>query len=157
MTSIVRTAALAVTFSVSLLAQADAAAARSQAAADQTAALRVLLVGHDPAAPKVSFKQLAKERTYRLYRERTAAFEALLRYHFEHVEVVHGEDYVPAMSDRADVTIFDCRPKALRPMQREPEYRAAEYLPADFDAPAIMISENSPWIGEPLGTKFDWL
>ncbi len=139
------------------LAGAFAQGAATDASTTPRDTLRVLLVGHDPASPKVPFRQLAKERTFRLYRERTAAFEALLRYHFENVEVVYGEDYVPAMSETADVTIFDCRPKALKEVVREPKYRPAEYLPSDFDSPAILIAENSPWIGEPVGSKFDWL
>ncbi len=117
------------------------------------AAPRVLLVGHDPQAPKLPFTSLAKPRTHRLYRERTAAFEALLRYHFDHVEVVYGADYDAAMSDDFDVTVFDCRPKALR----EPERGVPVYLPEGFDRPALLIAENSPWVGESLGSKFDWL
>ncbi|HEX5051915.1 MAG TPA: hypothetical protein VFZ65_09100 [Planctomycetota bacterium] len=126
--------------------------------------LRVLLVGQDPAAPKLPFADMAKERTLRLYRERTAAWEALLRYHFENVRVVHGEDYAIEMSNDADVTIFDCRPKALTPRvdEKDPRtgeriYKAATYLPESFDRPALMIAENSPLIGEPIGLKLDWL
>ena len=125
--------------------------------------LRVLLVGHDPAAPQVPFTDMAKERTYRLYRERTAAFEALLRYHFADVRVVYAGDYSPEMSDDVDVTVFDARPKQ-RAADGEADgdgasssYRPPSYLPASFDRPALMIAETSPLIGEPLGLKLDWL
>lgn len=117
----------------------------------------VLLVGNDPEAPRIPFRDHAKERTFKLYRERTAAFEALLRYHFEKVEVVHGADYDVAMSDDFDVTVFDTLPKALTTAVREPEYRAATYLPESFDRPALMIADVSPRIGEPIGLKLDWL
>lgn len=119
--------------------------------------LEVLFVGNDPEAPKVPFADLAKPRTYALYRERTAAFEALLRVHFENVRIVHGADYTADMSDDFDVTIFDTRPKALTQAVREPVYKAATYLPESFDRPALMIADNSPRIGEPMGLKLDWL
>lgn len=118
--------------------------------------LRVLLVGHNPDAPKVVFPQLAKPRTKRLYRERTAAWEALLRYHFEHVQVVHGNDYKTAMSEAVDVTIFDCRPKPL-PAPNKTKSGRPLALPESFDRPAILIAENAPLIGEPIGLKLDWL
>ena len=128
------------------------------------AELRVLLVGHDPAQPKVVFRQLAEERTFRLYRERTAAWEALLRYHFAHVTVVHGDDYRVEMSDDVDVTVFDCRPAQLAAARRvkDPEtgatvHHRASYLPDSFDRPAVLIAENAPLIGEPIGLKLDWL
>ena len=141
-------------FAATLLA-AVALEQAEPAQADQ--GLRVLLVGHDPEAPQVMFRQLAKPRTFRLYRERTAAWESLLRYHFEHVKVVYGKDYEVAMSDDFDVTIFDARPKELTSAQRQPQYRPASYLPESFDRPAILIAENSPRIGEPIGLKLDWL
>jgi len=124
----------------------------------------VLYVGHDPSAPQVMFPQLATERTHELYRERTPAFEAFLREYFEDVRVVYGEEYTADMSDEADVTLFDARPKELTPTVRKVDaasgamhYEPATYLPRDFSRPALMISENSPRIGEPLGLKLDWL
>ncbi len=117
----------------------------------------VLFVGNDPAAPKVPFRDLAKARTFKLYRERTAAFEALLRYHFENVKVAYGEDYRVEMSDDFDVTIFDTLPKALTKAVRQPVYKAATYLPESFDRPALLIADNTPRIGEPIGLKLDWL
>ncbi len=139
----------------SLLLTAVLAAA--PAFAQEADNLRVLLVGHDPAAPKVPFPDMANERTYALYRERTAAFEALLRYHFEGVRVVHADDYRVEMSDEVDVTVFDALPKPVTPAGAEDGYRPAVYLPESFDHPALMIAENSPRIGDSLGLKLDWL
>ena len=127
--------------------------------------LSVLFVAHDPDAPKVMFRQLATERTFRLHRERTGAFEALLRYHFEDVTVVHADDYRVEMSDDADVTVFDVVPKERTAMVREldddgrlvGEYKPPTYLPDDFDRPALSIAGVTPRIGDPLGLKLDWL
>ncbi|MFT7619178.1 MAG: hypothetical protein ACI97A_002828 [Planctomycetota bacterium] len=126
--------------------------------------LRVLLVAHDPEAPSIPFASSATSRTYALYRERTAAFEALLRYHFKHVKVVYGADYTSAISDNFDVTVFDARPKALSPSSRnenpttgEIDFKPARYLPESFNRASLTISDNSPRIGEPLGLKLDWL
>lgn len=153
------------TFLLALLLSASLSVAQDSAASSpDTNSLRVLLVSHDPASPKMSFADMAKARTHRLYRERAAAWEALLRYHFEHVKVVYGDDYHVAMSDAVDVTIFDARPKALTaakrgkdPVTGESTYEAATYLPESFDRPAILIADNAPRIGEPLGLKLDWL
>ena len=126
-------------------------------------ALRVLFVGHDPESPQI-VSSSAIGRTRDLYEERTADFENFLRQRFRSVRVVYGEDYSVEMSDRADVTIFDCRPKALTPARNEVDkttgetiYEPATYLPVSFDRPALMISAASPLIGEPLGLKLDWL
>lgn len=126
--------------------------------------LRVLLVGHDPARPETGMVDTDRARSLPLLRERTAAWEALLRYHFAHVTLVYGADYTVAMSADHDVTVFDTRPKALTeavrgkdPQTGESTYQAATYLPESFDRAAITISDNSPRIGEPLGLKLDWL
>jgi len=126
--------------------------------------LRVLFVGQDPAAPQVGYADAEKPRTLPLLRERTAAWEALLRYHFENVTVVYGADYEASMSDAVDVTIFDALPKPLVASVREqdPEtgewnYEPAQFLPDDFSKPALAIAHHTPRIGEPLGTKLDWL
>ena len=132
--------------------------AAAPAGLQETDGLRILLVGHDPVAPKIPYPDLADERTEALYRERTAAFEALLRYHFEEVRVVHGPDYRVEMSDEVDVTVFDALPKALTPRGGQAEgYRPATYLPESFNRPALMIAQSSPRIGESLGLKLDWL
>ena len=126
--------------------------------------LSVLLVSHDPAKPQVPFQDLAKERTFELYRERAAAWEALLRKHFSDVQVVYGPQYSVEMSEKVDVTIFDARPTALRESARgvdavtgDPTYTPPLYIPESFDHAAVMISENSPLIGEPIGLKLDWM
>ncbi len=134
------------------------------AAPTKKSELRVLFVGHDPAAPQVPFADMAKGRTLELYKERTPAFDAFLRERFSHVTVVYGPKYTVDMSDQVDVTIFDSRPKALTPSQRDVDpktgqthYKPATYLPETFTRPALTISENSPRIGEPVGLKLDWL
>ncbi len=126
--------------------------------------LRVLLVSHDPANVRVPFADMADERTTELYAERAELFEDLLNQHFNHVRMVYGANYTADLSAAVDVTLFDCRPKVMEASKRskDPEtgemnYRPASYLPANFDRPALMIAENSPTIGEPLGLKLDWL
>jgi hypothetical protein len=126
--------------------------------------LRVLLVSHDPANIRVPFADMEDERTVALYAERAELFETLLREHFTHVKMVYGGAYTASMSDEVDVTLFDSRPKELikskrvkDPVSGEMDYRLAEYLPRNFDRPALMIAESSPTIGEPLGLKLDWL
>lgn len=148
---------------LALLALPLAANTLGQDAVDRSD-LRILLVGHDPASPAPAFPGQATDRTRELYGERTAAFEALLRKHFADVRVVFGAEYAATMSDSADVTIFDARPKALTPAVRsrdeatgEMRYQPATYLPDDFSHAAITIAESSPRIGEPLGLKLDWL
>ncbi|MFK7738931.1 MAG: hypothetical protein AB8H80_01310 [Planctomycetota bacterium] len=154
---------LAVSLAASAAAQASASAP-SRAAAHHDASLSVLLVGQDPAKPQTGMADDSAPRALPLLRERTAAWESLLRYHFANVTVVHGEDYVVSMSNDADVTIFDVQPKALTPAVRgtdpvtgDPTYQAATFLPQSFDRAAITIAHNSPRIGEPLGLKLDWL
>lgn len=119
--------------------------------------LRILLVGHDPDAPRITFPDMGDERSRDLYAERTDAFRDLLRAHFETVEVVFGGAYEPSMSDDVDVTLFDCVPDRL-PVPKTGELDARpSCLPHDFSRPALMIAENSSLIGEPLGSKLDWL
>jgi len=125
---------------------------------------RVLLVGHDPAAPDVTFPQLAKERTHALYRERTAAWASFLKQHFEHVEVVYAAAYDVSMSAAADVTVFDACPAVLsrrmQPSAVEAGHSAGpkrSYGLADLSFAAITISEQSSAIGESRGLKLDWL
>ena len=123
-----------------------------------------MFVGHDPAKPKIPFPRMAKKRTHELYRERTAAYAALLRAHFADVKIVHAADYTVAMSDGVDVTVFDSTPKALSPARRTRDprtgratYAPARYLPRSFDRPALMIGWVAPRVGESLGLKLNWL
>lgn len=125
--------------------------------------LRVLLVSHDPQAPQVLPVDMTW-RTLELYKERAASWKALLNEHFAQVTLVYGPAYDVTMSDAVDVTVFDARPKAIsdvgmvtNPVRGEESHKRASYLPRSFTRPALMISENSPLIGEPLGLKLDWL
>lgn len=150
-------AAFAATLTCSTLVAQDAPAQSD---------LKILFVGHDPEAPQRPFSGAFDEnrRMKQLYAERTPAFEKFLRGRFKRVRVVLSADYAVAMSNDADVTIFDARPKVLTPGVNEVDpatgqrvYKPASYLPMDFDRPALTIAENSPRIGEPLGLKLDWL
>ena len=147
-----------------LAAFATVATAQDAPTANTKSDLRVLYVGHDPADPLVPFKDMATERTFELYRERTGAFKEFLEAHFNHVQVVHRLDYEVEMSGDVDVTLFDARPRELAPAGEVEDpvtgmmvYRRASHLPHSFDRPALLISENSPLIGEALGLKLDWL
>ncbi|MFT4540983.1 MAG: hypothetical protein ACI841_004492 [Planctomycetota bacterium] len=147
-----------------LIAAPLCSAITAQGSSIQKSDLRVLYVGDDPEAPKIMFADSADARTVELYQERNSAFTAFLTRRFANVSMVHGDDYNAELSDDVDVTIFDTRPKALTPSSRdidpdtgEMDYKPATYLPDDFDRPALMISANSPVIGEPLGLKLDWL
>ncbi len=143
---------------VALLAVLCAPLASAQDAKPDAAPLRVLFVGHDPSDRKIPFADMAEPRTYQLYRERTSAFESLLRYHFEDVRVVYGKDYEVSMSDDVDVTIFDTLPNPLHDPERDRGApRQNSYLPETFSRPALTISMNSARIGEPIGLKHDWL
>jgi len=126
--------------------------------------LRMLLVAQDPENPQVPIQSVATERTYELCRERKAAFEGLLRAYFTNVTVVNSADYTVALSEAADVTLFDALPPVLVPGERgrDPEtgamlWRPDGFLPADFSHAALTISHVSPRLGESLGTKHDWL
>ncbi|MFK7820499.1 MAG: hypothetical protein AB8G99_17395 [Planctomycetaceae bacterium] len=138
-----------------ILCGATAFAAESPEKSD----LRVLFVGHDPEKPRMAFADISSKRTVELYKERTEAFDKFLNARFRNVQIVYGSDYKSEMSNAVDVTIFDCRPTALTEAKRTDDggYEAPTYLPSNFDRAALMISENSPLIGEPLGLKLDWL
>ena len=150
--------------SAALLGLAVSSGAFAQDLERTKSPLRVLFVGHDPESPNMMFADIGTPRTVELYKERTASFEAFLNERFSQVTVVLGAEYSVDMSDQVDVTIFDTRPKKLKeasrevdPVTGEMDYHPAEYLPLSFDRPALLIAENSPQIGEPLGLKLDWL
>jgi len=147
-----------------LLGFALAGSTPAQESTPSKSPLRVLFVGHNPESPNMMFADIGTPRTVELYKERTSSFEAFLNQRFAQVTVVYGADYSVEMSDKVDVTIFDTRPKKLKESTRdlnpetgEMDYKPAEYLPIEFDRPALLIAENSPQIGEPLGLKLDWL
>lgn len=117
--------------------------------------LAVLLVAQDPEHPVVPIYTEVTDRALELCRERTAAFEGLLREHFNDVTVVYGADYLVGLSEAADVTLFDVLPPVLG--RGEGDRDPVAYLPQDFAHAALTISHVSPLIGESLGTKNDWL
>lgn len=95
--------------------------------------------------------------------ERMASFEEMLNTYFETVEVMDAKDYLPEMSDRYDVTIFDGKPRQLTPpkIEKNAEGRvinriAAGYLPETFDRPAVMVAEMGETLGRRIGLKTDW-
>ncbi len=126
--------------------------------ADDKSDLKILFVGQDPENPVIVFADASDKRQQTLYKERTGAFEKFLSERFNNVKIVFGADYTAEMSDSFDVTVFDSRPKALTEAVRDDDdYTPPTYLPLDFDRPALLISENSPLIGEGIGLKLDWL
>ncbi len=108
--------------------------------------LSVLFVGNDPAQnypPRGHPTGLAAERYGELLKERTPAFEKLLREHFETVTVVIGKDYQVTMSDDYDVTVFDVLPPPIG--ERDVDgWKKKIRLPADFTNPAVMIGDVAP-------------
>ncbi|MDE5988666.1 MAG: protein-disulfide reductase DsbD N-terminal domain-containing protein [Duncaniella sp.] len=80
-------------------------------------------------------------------KERTADFNRFLKQHFTKVKVVDAADYTPDMSDAYDVTLFDGKPREIKPHA---------LLPFDFDRAAICIAEMSEELGRSIGTKNDW-
>lgn len=96
-------------------------------------------------------------------KERTADFTRFLKQKFTKVTAVNGKDYTSEMSEAYDVTIFDGKPKAIRPEivvrdenGRTIEYKHPAYLPDNFDHAAICIAEMSEELGRSLGNKNDW-
>lgn len=94
---------------------------------------------------------------------RMASFEKFLKSRFRTVKVINGKDYIPALSEQYDVTLFDGRPVPIRPAIKEYDkngqiirYERAAYLPDDFDRPALCIANASEDIGRSIGTKCDW-
>lgn len=94
---------------------------------------------------------------------RTADFEKFLRQRFYKVKAIQGSDYTADMSNDYDVTVFDGKPKALRPQILERDERGRvvkferpKYLPDGFDRAAVCIAEASEDMGRSLGSKNDW-
>jgi len=124
--------------------------------------MSVLYVGGSPdintygaVADSVALAKSAKART--------ADFTRFLKKHFTKVTAVDGKDYTSEMSDKYDVTVFDGKPKPLRPEIREydaqgriTKYERPAYLPDDFDRAAVCIAEASENLGRSIGTKNDW-
>lgn len=91
-------------------------------------------------------------------KERMAAYESYLNEYFNKVKVIHGNDYNIELSNQYDVTIFDGRIKPIVAAISDREkgiYKAAQYLPQDFDRPTITIAGVSDNLGRSIGTKND--
>ena len=135
-----------------LLSRADDGDALGQETKRQS--LRVLFVGNDPKqdySPRSYQTGPDADRFDELMKERTPAFEKLLREHFETVTVVIGKDYQVALSDDYDVTVFDVLPPPIG--EREVAgWKKKIRLPADFSNPAVMIGNVAPMT---LG-RFGW-
>lgn len=115
--------------------------------------LSVLFVGNDPTQefmPPSYETGLAAERYPELMRERTPAFEALLKEHFETVKVVFGPEYKAAMSDDYDVTVFDVLPPSIGEVAGVSWKK--QRLPNDFTHASVMIGDVAP---KTLG-RFGW-
>ena len=79
----------------------------------------VLYVGGSPDLNTLGGVQLDSAVVARSVKERTADFTKFLKQRFTKVKAVDGKDYTSDMSDGYDVTVFDGRPKAIRPEIRE--------------------------------------
>lgn len=95
--------------------------------------------------------------------ERMSDFDKMLHKYFTTVKVVRDTAYIASMSDDYDVTIFDGKPKPIKPRlisyKDDGQYDKmfeAEYLPIDFSRPCIMIADASQTLGRGLGSKNDW-
>lgn len=96
-------------------------------------------------------------------KERMASFASFLKSHFKTVKVINAKDYVQSMSNKYDVTVFDGKPKPIRPEIREyndkgqiTKYARPAYLTEDFDRPAVFIANASSDLGSSIGSKNDW-
>ena len=107
--------------------------------------LKILYVGIDPllGIPKydlISSGNLDKKHYEADISMRMNDFKTMLQTYFSTVECIDARKYQPSMSDLYDVTIFDSKVS----------------LPYDFSQPALLIAQNAPLIGEPIGLKTDW-
>ena len=137
------------------------------ALATEKSDLRVLYVGVNPEAAKLSDMestfQFDPDRLLDFKKARTPGFERFLSQHFSVVDVVYADEYTEAASDGYDVTIFgdDIAPikEAVREQNEDGTwlYEPAVYLTAEFDRAAILIDTMSPRVGLPHEYKMDWL
>lgn len=122
----------------------------------------VLYVGGSPDFSTIG-RQVDSAAVAKSVKERTADFTKFLKQRFKTVKAVDGSAYSADMSKDFDVTVFDGKPKALRPEIRETDangrmvrYEKAVLLPYDFDRAAVCIAEASENVGRSIGTKNDW-
>ena len=123
--------------------------------------LSVLYVGGQPDFDNTIGKRPADE-TEASAAVRMASFEDFLKTKFTTVKAIRGSDYVPAMSDGFDVTVFDGRLPEIEPAHRgydskgNPDYRRARMLPYGFDRAAITIASMGEVVTRSIGAKNDW-
>lgn len=125
--------------------------------------MSVLYVGGSPDINTLGGVQIDSATVAKSVKLRMDDFAKFLRQHFTKVTVVKGEDYTADMSKGYDVTVFDGRPKPIRPrvIERDAQgkvtkFENAAYLPDDFDCATLMIAEQSHDLGNSIGSKNDW-
>lgn len=123
----------------------------------------VLYVGGSPELDVVGGVEVDSATLARSAEVRMASFAKFLKSRFRKVKVIDAKEYLPSMSDAYDVTVFDGRPRPIRPEVREfdaqgriTKYEPVAYLPDDFDRAALCIANASEDIGRSIGTKCDW-
>lgn len=131
------------------------------AAAIKKSNLRILYVGGSSDwSPKKFMNSPNPEEAYRTsVKERTEAFEKMLKTYFTNVTVINANDYTQQLSDNYDVTIMDGKPKEIAPLFQDAEkriYMKPAYFTADFNKPILTIGQLSDDLGRRVGTKNDW-
>lgn len=123
----------------------------------------VLYVGGSPDINTIGLDISDSVAIAKSAKMRMADFTRFLKKRFTKVTAIEGKDYTPEMSDAYDVTVFDGKPKAVRPEIREYDadgrviqFERPAYLPSDFNRAAICIAEMSEDLGRSIGTKNDW-
>ena len=124
----------------------------------------VLYVGWNPDHPEQHMKKgYASKEAFAEKKYRWADFEQFLNKHFKNVKMVHHWDYNAKMSDGYDVTIFDAMPKAIkdRVIERDADgnytkFEYEHYIPEDFSAAAVTLSQMSERTRFSVKHKFDW-
>lgn len=132
-----------VAMTINLPVNGDETAAVDEA---EKSELRILYVGPNPdggiRAPSY-ISGADAERFVELKKERKAAFKSLLEQYFSNVELVNAEDYVPSMSEKVDVTIFDELTPALRKVDVG-GWQKPIRLPDNFHHASLMVGEVGP-------------
>ena len=79
----------------------------------------VLYVGGSPELDVVGGVEVDSATLARSAQARMASFAKFLKSRFRKVKVIDAKEYLPSMSDAYDVTVFDGRPRPIRPEVRE--------------------------------------
>lgn len=126
--------------------------------------VKVLYVGGSANIETIGVGEVDSVALAKSTKERMTDFTKFLKQHFTSVTAIDAKEYTPAMSADYDVTVFDGRPKALRPEIREyapdgrvTRFERARYLPDDFDRASVCIASASEDIGRAIGSKCDWM